>query len=193
MVFGKSLFWRSESNMMECQMDFEWQTFPGCTTLGILEDIQNFMIESQCETWAVRQEGSSSCQCTTTLYGRERGNTANMWDEFCCSFELCLQIPAPTLVIFGTWIREEMVRDLILINQMENGDHTNCGTNAGSTLLREYATQYIRATSFLERGDLRSKEKGIQIYSLQREWTDQFELIVRKGQFLSFSSVSSVQ
>ena len=27
-------------------MDFEWQTFPGCTTLGILEDIQKFMIES---------------------------------------------------------------------------------------------------------------------------------------------------
>ena len=35
------------------------------------------------------------------------------WDEFCYSCELCSQILAWTLVILGTWIREEMVRNLL--------------------------------------------------------------------------------
>ena len=34
-----------------------------------------------------------------------------MYYEFCYSCELCSQILARTLVIFGTWIREEMVRN----------------------------------------------------------------------------------
>ena len=43
-------------------MEFEWKVFSGFTTLGILEEIQHFMKEIQCEP----------CQCTTTLYGRTR-------------------------------------------------------------------------------------------------------------------------
>ena len=39
------------------QTEFEWNIFPGFTTLDILEEIQNFM------------EDFVSCQCTTTLYG----------------------------------------------------------------------------------------------------------------------------
>ena len=30
-------------------MEFEWQIFLGFTTLGILEQIQKIMVESQCE------------------------------------------------------------------------------------------------------------------------------------------------
>ena len=40
-------------------MEFEWKIFPGFTTLGILEEIENFMTELQCEPE----------QFKTTLYG----------------------------------------------------------------------------------------------------------------------------
>ena len=30
-------------------MEFEWKNFPGCTTFGLLEQIQEFMKEQQCE------------------------------------------------------------------------------------------------------------------------------------------------
>ena len=53
-------------------MEFEWKNFPGFTALGILEEIQQFMTELQCEcsvNLSSSKEGSSSCQCTTTSYG----------------------------------------------------------------------------------------------------------------------------
>ena len=91
-------------------MEFELKISPGFTTSGILEEIQKIWLNYSVNL-SSSKEGSFSCQCTTTLYGREQGNR-KMWDEFCYSCESCSQIPARTLVIFGTWIREEMVRDL---------------------------------------------------------------------------------
>ena len=65
MVFGESLFERSES------MD-RWSSsgnIPRFTTLDILGEIQKYMKDLQCEP---EQTGSSSCQCTTTLYGKNK-------------------------------------------------------------------------------------------------------------------------
>ena len=44
--------------------------------------------------------------------GRTRKHRS-MYYEFGCSCELWSQILAGTLVIFGTWVREEMVRNLL--------------------------------------------------------------------------------
>ena len=67
MFFGKSLSQRSESNCWRAN-GIRMENFPGFITLGILEEIKNWwkiysVILSSSTT------GSSSCQCTTTLYG----------------------------------------------------------------------------------------------------------------------------
>ena len=46
-------------------MEIEWKKIPGFTTLGILEEVQTFMTELQCEP-----EQLYSCQCTPTVYGQ---------------------------------------------------------------------------------------------------------------------------
>ena len=59
---------------------------------------------------SISKTGSSSCQCTTTLYG-ENKETQKSLRKISYSCELCSQIPARTLVISGTLIREDMVRN----------------------------------------------------------------------------------
>ena len=58
--------WYSENNHVKdmnridgLPTEFEWKIFPGITALGLLEKIQSLM-------------GSSSCQCTTTLFGEQK-------------------------------------------------------------------------------------------------------------------------
>ena len=59
----------SELNRIEGQlMEFGWEIFPGFSTVGILNQIQQMMGELQCEP----QAGSSSSQCLTTLYGIQK-------------------------------------------------------------------------------------------------------------------------
>ena len=59
-------------------------------------------------TWAVRR--NDHLLYKDMILG-ERGNR-KMSYEFCYSCELCSRILARSLVIFGSWIREEMVRNL---------------------------------------------------------------------------------
>ena len=54
---------------------------------------------------------SSSCQCIITLYG-EKTETQRMYSEFFWSFKICSPVSLRSLVILGTWIREEMGREL---------------------------------------------------------------------------------
>ena len=51
-------------------MKFEWKIFPGFTTLGSLEETQIFVSDLQCES----VQFTSSCQCTTTLTGKDKEN-----------------------------------------------------------------------------------------------------------------------
>ena len=62
-------------------------------------------------TWAVRRKDHLHVSVQRHHMGRKRKHK-KMWHEFRCNCELCSQIPAQTLIIIGTWIREEMVRDL---------------------------------------------------------------------------------
>ena len=50
---------------------FEWKNFPGSTTLQILAEIQNMKSEYNVNL-SNSQDGSSSCQCTTTLSGEKK-------------------------------------------------------------------------------------------------------------------------
>ena len=52
-------------------MEFVCKMFPGFISLGTLEEIQ-ILTELRCEL-----DGSSSCQCTTTLYGENEGTLKN--------------------------------------------------------------------------------------------------------------------
>ena len=92
-------------------MEFEWKNVPGFTTLGILEEIQNLMTELQCEPEHFKGRITFLSMYNDIVW-RERGNTETCDYKICCSCELCSQILAGMLVFFGTWIREEMVRNL---------------------------------------------------------------------------------
>ena len=90
-------------------MELEWKIFPGFTTLDILEEIQKSMTESQCEPEQFKGRIIFMSMYNDIVWGER---TQKMYYEFCYSCELCSQILARTLVIFGTWVREEMVRNL---------------------------------------------------------------------------------
>ena len=78
------------------------------------ESSRRFKVQWE-ETYSVNlstsMTGSSSCQCTTTLF-EENKKYRNMWIQFTDSCELCSQIPSRSLVSLGAWIRKEMVLNL---------------------------------------------------------------------------------
>ena len=55
-------------------MAFEWKIFPGFTTLGILDEIQKFMTELQCETVQFKDRIIFMSMFNDIVWG-ERGNT----------------------------------------------------------------------------------------------------------------------
>ena len=54
--------------------EFEWKIFPGCTTLCILEEIQNFITELQCEPEQFKDRIIFMSMYNDIVRG-ERGNT----------------------------------------------------------------------------------------------------------------------
>ena len=99
--------WYSENNhfkelnrMPSMQTEFEWKIFPEFMTLGILEEIQKLMEGIYCEFEHFNDRIIFMSMCNDNARG-ENGNT-----------EECIQnsVPLRSLVIFGTWIRKEMVR-----------------------------------------------------------------------------------
>ena len=98
---------------------------------------------------SISKTGSSSCQCTTTLNG-ENKETQKSVRKISYSCESCSQIPARTLVISGTLIREEMARNSLWTGLL----------NKWFSIFAESRHPFFRATSALERGELRCKGKG---------------------------------
>ena len=91
--------------------EFEWKIFPGFTTLDILEEIQQFLWKIYIANLSSSTTGSSSCQCTTTLYGEKRKH-GKVCSKFYYNCEIRSQIPLRLLVFLGIWIRKGMVWDL---------------------------------------------------------------------------------
>ena len=59
-------------------MGFVWKIFQGFTTLGILEEIQKMMTQKKVNLTS-SPTGSSSCQCTTTLFGENEETQKNVF------------------------------------------------------------------------------------------------------------------
>ena len=49
MVFGKNNHFKDMNGIDGMPTEFEWKIFPGITTLGLLEKIQNVVEDRQCE------------------------------------------------------------------------------------------------------------------------------------------------
>ena len=75
--------------------EFEWKIFPGFTTLGLLEKIQDLMKDLQCEPEQFNDRIIFMSMYNDITWG-EKG-----------------KIPSRSLVFLGTWIRREMVRNLL--------------------------------------------------------------------------------
>ena len=73
MVFGKSLSQGSESNRWRAD-GVRVEKFPGFTTLGILEEIQKFMTELQCELEQFKGR-IIFLSMYNDIFWRERGKT----------------------------------------------------------------------------------------------------------------------
>ena len=107
MVFGNVLSQRSESNRRRAN---------GVRVGQFSQNSLHWVFSTRFKRWwrnqSVNQsnskEGSSSCQCTMTLYGRTR-KQRQLYFEFCQKYRVCSKIPWRTLVVSGTRIREEMV------------------------------------------------------------------------------------
>ena len=50
-------------------MEFEWNIFPGFTTLQLCNKDQEFPVKNERTTRRNSQDGSSSCRCSTTSHG----------------------------------------------------------------------------------------------------------------------------
>ena len=91
--------------------EFEWEIFPGITTLALLEKIQSLMRDLQCDPEQFNDRIIFMSMYSDIAWG-EKGNTERVWIQFKNICELCSQIPSRSLVFLGAWIRKEMVRNL---------------------------------------------------------------------------------
>ena len=115
---------------------------------------------TQCETEQF-ERGFIFVSMYNDLMWRERGNTQTCETNSATVADYARRSPLGHRSFFGTWIREEMTRD-ILINQTENGDKT-----AERMMLNfaESCHPIFRARSVLERGDLRSKKRVRNLFT----------------------------
>ena len=90
-------------------MEFDWKMLPGFTTFGLLEKIQKlWKIDSVNQSSSMAR--SSSCQCSTTLYGVKKEMRRNVKIIL---VQLRIMLADFLAVILGTWMRKEMVRNLL--------------------------------------------------------------------------------
>ena len=116
--------------------------------------------------WIELMESQSSCQCTTTLFVENEGNTETCTMNSVTVCELCSQILARTLVTsLGPGSEKKWYTELFSDKSDGDWDKT-----AELMMLNfaESGQPIFRATSALEGGALRSRGKEKEVYSLQR-------------------------
>ena len=178
MVFGKSPSQRSESN--------RWRA-DGIRVENVPRihygDSKNYD-RTTVWTWAVQRQDHLHVNVQRHCVGRTRKHR-RVWENFIRSSEICSQIPARTLVIFGTWIREEMVRNLLWFPD----GYWDKTAEQMMLNLAESSHPMFRATSALERGEWRSREKGKK--SLHFNGSEEnIELILRTAISVNQLSIS---
>ena len=93
-------------------MDFEWKIFPGFTTLGILEEIQKLMTELHCEPEQVKGRIIFMSMYNDIVWG-EQGNTEKCIVNSVIVANYARRFPLGRRSFWVTWIREDMVRNLL--------------------------------------------------------------------------------
>ena len=110
--------WYSENNHFKdmnrndgMPTEFEWQIFPGITTLGLLEKVQSLMRDLKCEPEHFQRQDRLHVNGQRHCMRRKR-KYRNMWIQFTDSCRICSYIPARSFIFLWAWIRKEMVRNL---------------------------------------------------------------------------------
>ena len=139
-------------------MEFEWKIFPNLTTMGILNQIQQ-MMENYCVNQRTSQAGSSSCQCLTTLCGMQKAmmkyvttmqrQSNSMFVDSLAVIGLTHPGPGSEMKWYGTFDQKpdgswDRTADKMLLNFAGSGHPV------------------FRGTSALERGEIRSKVRGMK-------------------------------
>ena len=93
------------------KMEFEWTNFPGYTTLGILDEIQETMTtELKCEPEHFKGRIIFMPMYNDVDWGKTR-NQRKLYCECSQCYWICSKIHTRTLVISRAWIGEEMVKE----------------------------------------------------------------------------------
>ena len=136
------------------RMEFEWKYSQDSLRWASSKRFKNLW-QNHSVNLSSSKTGSSSCQCTTTLYGENKETQTNRI-KFSYSCELCSQIPARTLVTSDAWIRDK-----------PDGDwDKNCWTNDAETFWKQSSDVACRQCPGKRR--IKKQRKGKEVYSLQR-------------------------
>ena len=143
-------------------MEFEWKNFSGFTTLGVLDEIQKMMTELKCEPEHFQGRIIFIVNVQWHWSGKTR-KQRKLYCECSQSYWICTKIHLRKW--YGTHVcnpdgQWDEVAENMMINFAESGN------------------PIFRASSALERGELKSKEKGM--ITIHYNGTDEtIELILR--------------
>ena len=136
-------------------MEFEWNIFPGFTSLQLCNKVHEFMSKmgdpSECKGRIIFMSMSNDISWGSQDNERECNANADLVSIF------AKEIRSRTVVISRTWIRKEVVFPLTLTDHKENGDRI-----AELMMLKfgESRHPVFRATSPLSRETLKSRGGG---------------------------------
>ena len=125
-------------------MEFEWKNFPGLTTLGILEEIQKMMTELQCEPEQFKGENEETQNNVLRILLQVRIMLADSLAVVGPSWDLDQRRNGTQPILINRW---DKTAERMVLNFAESG------------------LPIFRATSSLDRGEWRSKEKGKNVQS----------------------------
>ena len=163
MVFGNSLSLRFESNRWRTD-GIRVEHFPGFTTLGILEEIQKFMTSLQCEPEQINWRIIFMSMCNDIVWG-ERGNIETCVNNCITVANYARKFLPGQKSFLGPGSEKKWYETY---SDKWNGEWDKTAEVMMLCLHSESCHPIFRATSALGRGELRSKEKGKEVFSLQR-------------------------
>ena len=132
-------------------MEFEWKIFPGFTTFGLLEQIQK-IVEDRLVNQSSSMAGSSSCQCSTTLYVEKKEMQRNVKNSRAVT-NYARRFPRGHWSFLGPGSEKKWC------GRCSDKPDGVCDKTAKDVVLEFAETTHpmFRASSALERGELRSK------------------------------------
>ena len=168
-------------------MEFEWKLFPGFTTFGLLEQIQEFMKERQCD-----QEQFKGRIIFMSVFNDFFGEIKKMQRNVKVILTKLRIMLSDFLAVIGhSWDLDQKRNgtELILMSLME------FGIKAAEVELAETIHPLFRASSVLERGELRSKggsKKTIHFYGSEQNVEVILRTIISAKQLSIYGAVADM-